>query len=226
MKANPGRPVTIADVAPARTSKRLVRVVFEDGDSITVPKRAATNAGAAPGVTLLPAAAAQLRDDELLAARTRAVQRLSASDRSEREIRMDLRSYGFSTSAIDTTLDSLHRQRLLDDARMAEHFVASRTRTRPRSKRMLQAEMQARGIDATVAERATANFDDAASALDVAQRRAERAPTDSYQAFTAYVGPYLMRRGYDYSTAERAMNEVWQGLQQARNHLERTDSDD
>ena len=209
---------TVASVDGAGGSKRLVTVRLDDGRVFTVPARSARDAGVVEGVTLLPAAINALAEEELATARQRAVRRMASSDRTEQELRSDLAGQGFSRGAVEETIRGLREQRLLDDARSADAFVLSRTRSQPRSRRMRRAELQARGVDTQTAEAATAEIDDDEAARDLAERRALKAPRDSYEAFSRHVGAFLQRRGFARETAERAVGEAWAGVGEEDGH--------
>lgn len=200
---------TVVQVTPTAVSKRLVRVAFDDGTTVVVPARVADGTGAAPGVTLLPMALDELRAEEEAAAKSRAVRKLARADRTEYELRADLAACGFSREATTSALQVLEEQRLVDDARSAESHVELRGRSQPRSRRMLRNELRRRGVPADVAEGATADVDDAEGAFRLAERRAARAPRETYAGFRDAIGPFLVRRGYDHETAERAIRRAW-----------------
>jgi regulatory protein len=205
---------TVARVLPGPTT-RFVRVVFDDGGVLVVPKRVTAAAGTAPGMTLLPAAIAELRAAEASAALTSAVRRLASSDRTEREIREYLRQGGYSPEAIENAIERLMEQRAIDDRRSAEHHIMARRAGRPRSRRMLRADLARRGVSAATADELTQDIDDAAGAHRVASRRAAKAPGDSYEAFARYLGPRLMRDGYGYDVAQAAIREAWKARNEA-----------
>ena len=209
---------TVASVDGAGRSKRLVTVRLDDGRAFTVPVRSARDAGVTEGVTLLPAAIDALAEEELATARQRAMRRMASSDRTEQELRSDLAAQGFSKGTIEETIGLLREQRLLDDQRSADAFVLSRTRSQPRSKRMLRAELRARGVDPQTAEAATAEIDDEEAARDLAERRALKAPRDSYEAFSRHVGAFLQRRGFGRETSERAVDQAWASVAEADGH--------
>jgi regulatory protein len=69
-----------------------------------------------------PAAAAAPEDQQ--AARLAALKLLNRRDHGARELKERLAERGFAPATAQAVVDGLVRERLLDDARFAEHFVA------------------------------------------------------------------------------------------------------
>ncbi len=71
-----------------------------------------------------PAAAAALAHDDEQAARLAALRFLNRRDYGARELAMRLTERGFEAATATAAVERLVQEKLLDDARFAEHFVA------------------------------------------------------------------------------------------------------
>ncbi len=203
---------TIAEVQPAPRSRRLLTLRFDDGSVLTVPRRDADHAGAGPGVTLLPAAIASMQEAESSTAEHFATCRLGSAERTAQELRDYLRSHGFSPGGIEHAIEALANAGFLDDERAAAQHVYLRAGRKPRSRRMLRAELLRRGIGEGAAEAALGEVDEEAAARELVARQVRRAPRDSYEAFRDSLGRLLLRRGYPYALSQRVIGDAWKDL--------------
>jgi regulatory protein len=149
--------------------------------------------------------AAELR----VSAHEAALRLLASRPRSEKEMQTRLAMRGFPPEAIESEVERLRTTGLLDDSKFAAAWVEDRRRLAPRGKRMLRYELLGRGIDPVAVEQVTAGFDDREVALDLARKKARRAPKDSYETFVSKVGGFLRRRGFDYEVSAAATRTAW-----------------
>lgn len=147
--------------------------------------------------------------EECHAAMKSALRLLSYRPRSEREIRDRLAKKGVRPEIQDATLARLRETGLIDDEAYARTFVESRDRTSPRARRLIAAELRTKGVGRHVAEEATAEVDDRAAAYRAAARRARSLSRVSFAEFRRRLGDFLMRRGFDYETAEDTVSRLW-----------------
>ena len=75
---------------------------------------------------------------------------LEARARSIDEVRRRLRTAGYQPELIDGAIERLKALGILDDASIAQAWVESRDRARPRGERALRRELQLKGIERTV----------------------------------------------------------------------------
>ena len=139
-----------------------------------------------------------------------AVRLLAQRARSRAELRRSLRERALPEPAIAETLERLAERGRLDDAAYAQRWVEDRTQRRPRSARLLRAELDARGIDRETAAAATAAVDDDALALRLARGRTGDLRGD-WRAFERRLGAMLLRRGFSMEVARRALHAAWDG---------------
>lgn len=118
--------------------------------------------------------------------------------RSRHEAFVRLHHKGFSGETIESMLEQAARAGVLDDAKFAQLWVEDRLARRPRSRRMLERELRAKGVAPEHIQRAIARAD-----LDeeffVRQLIAERLPRlralDEQTRVRRLVG-FLRRRGF------------------------------
>lgn len=130
---------------------------------------------------------------------------LSAADRSAHELRIRLEARGETAATIETTLTRLHRAGFLDDARVAANAAQVAVRRGHGSERV-RAQLTARGIAATLIERAITAFDDethlARAALTKRYRSAPRTAPERAKA-----ARFLLQRGFPIAIVESVLGE-------------------
>lgn len=204
MNANTRR---VAGVEDAR-SRRQVRVRFDDGTELVVPRPigVALHAGAA----LLPGAFDELRHASNAEARTTAVRYLRSAERTAAEVRQKLRECGFGQETIDAAASWLAERGLVDDSRAAEAHIERRGSRQARSTRMLRAELRSRGVDGSTLEVAVAAVDDETSARAYCAGRGAPRRGEAYDSYVARVGGALLRRGFSRGLALRVLRDRWE----------------
>ena len=118
---------------------------------------------------------------------------------------------GFSERTIDTTLADLEQLGFIKGETYARSWVDRRQRSKPRGKKVLKRELVSKGIDQTTADCVLDEIDDtdeAGLALQVARKQAVH-----YRSLLPHVAKrrmhdFLLRRGFDYHTIERVINQV------------------
>lgn len=165
----------------------------------------------ARAVAALEAAAAganpildEAEEEAKVAVRERALGLLDQRARSRAELRRRLQDKDFDADVIDSVLDDLAGAGLIDDAAFAREWVRQRTTRRGKSRRMLDHELERKGVGA--GERAAAldqidPEDERERALTLARKKARsvrEAPADRRErdkALRRIVG-VLARRGF------------------------------
>lgn len=130
--------------------------------------------------------------------------------RSRYEVLTRLRQKGFSQESIESVLEQAARAGILDDAKFAHLWVEDRLARRPRSRRMLEHELRAKGIAPEQIEQALARAG-LNEELLVQQLIAERLPRlrtlDETTRRRRLVG-FLRRRGFSEHTIRRALRNA------------------
>jgi len=141
----------------------------------------------------------------------RALKLLSSRPRSEDEIRRKLREHKVADETIEAVVAHLRRAGLVDDAAFANYWVENRAAFRPRSQRMLKAELKRKGVgEAALAQALTTTNDaEAAYALAAKRVRSGKLAEAPYPDFRRRLGDYLARRGFDYETIGPIVERLW-----------------
>jgi regulatory protein len=141
----------------------------------------------------------------------RALKLLSSRPRSEDEIRRKLREHKVADETIEAVLAHLRRAGLVDDAAFANYWVENRVAFRPRSQRMLKAELKRKGVGEAALAHALTTTNDAEAAYALAAKRVRSAKLAeaAYPDFRRRLGDYLARRGFDYETIGPIVERLW-----------------
>ena len=75
---------------------------------------------------------------------------LSYRARSEKEVRDRLTKYGLISNEIEIEVERLKKWKLIDDAEFTRIYIESRSRSAPRSRRLLELELKRKGVDTSV----------------------------------------------------------------------------
>ena len=141
----------------------------------------------------------------------RALQFLSYRPRTEAEIRRHLGGRETDPAALDEVLARLRRAGLVDDRAFGRLWVENRAQFRPKSRRMLRAELLRKGLTADQAESALAesHTGDAEAAYQAASDRARRLQGLPRDEFGRKLQGFLARRGFNYETIKETVERVW-----------------
>ncbi len=135
---------------------------------------------------------------------------LSFRPRSEVETRQRLRRRGYADEEIDRVISKLKQLELLNDAAFAQFWKENRSSFRPRSRRMLNVELQRKGVESEVIKEATEDIDDTENAYKAAIAKVRALRVADYQIFRKKLGGYLQRRGFNYGVINSTVKRVWQ----------------
>jgi regulatory protein len=138
---------------------------------------------------------------------------LSIRNRSEKEIRDYLTRKKAAETIIEQIVDLLKKQKFLDDVAFARSWVLSRARFRPKGKNALKFELLQKGIDKetidTVLSEAHEDIpDQVTQAKRLIERRIEKVRDKPRQEIYQKVGGFLARRGFDWETIKKSIDEV------------------
>ena len=166
----------------------------------------------------------QLQAEE---ARERAFQQamllLSYRDRSESEIRQNLRKHEIPEPVIEQTLERLRQDGLANDQKFARTWVENRSAFRPRSRRMMAMELRQKGLDTEAISSATESVDDEALAYEAAQKRVARLINLEWNEFRKKMSDFLGRRGFSYSVIAPVVTRIWNEVRKDEQHYEEED---
>ena len=132
-----------------------------------------------------------VNDDADIRVRHAALNLLSYSARTRRELERRLRQKGFRPARIRPCLDRLEERGFIDDEAVAASFVRDRLRHRPRGKVALTSELRAKGVAAEVIDQTIDDVfeaeetDDVRIARSVAEKWVHRQSADVLDALVS-----------------------------------------
>lgn len=135
---------------------------------------------------------------------------LSFRQRSEKEIRDYLKKKKADNLLAEKIIDSLKRQKFLNDEEFARAWVESRSRNK--AWRVIKLELKQKGISDEI----IMNYDlrtknqgqDKESALNLAQKRAERLKNEPFQKAQEKLFRFLSSKGYNYDTIKEVVDKI------------------
>ena len=153
----------------------------------------------------------QLKDeDEQEINYKRAIRFLGYRMRSNSEIKKHLEQQGTSEDIIESVVNRLERNGLLDDKQFAQLWVENRNEFRPRSHRMLFVELKKKGIHPDIINQV---LDDTSSDEELVFKAAENQVRKyrnlEWRDFRRKLSSYLARRGFSYAVINPVVNQIW-----------------
>lgn len=138
---------------------------------------------------------------------------LGIRNRSEKEIRDYLQKKKAGTEVEEKMISLLYEQKLLNDEEFAKSWIRSRARTRPRGKRLLQFELQQKGISDELILKALNEQDEdvpdeLTQAKNLIARRVEKLRGEPRQVIYQKVGAFLARRGFGWDIIKKAIDST------------------
>ncbi len=138
---------------------------------------------------------------------------LTIRNRSEKEVRDYLQKKNIAEVLIEQIIAKLYDQKFLDDEQFATSFIASRARLKPKGKYALEMELRQKGIAEEIIQKV---FFDMENELPSEQEQAqklisnkiERVRGQSRQVIYQKIGAFLMRRGYSWDVAKKAIDNA------------------
>ncbi len=142
---------------------------------------------------------------------------LSFRPRSEKEVRDNLLKKKATPEVIDRVLNSLNEQNFLNDQDFTRWFIDQRIRFKPKSVRIIKLELRQKGISQEIIEQAFANLEkneesesptsDLDSAKKLVERKIDRYRDLPKQQIYQKLGAFLARRGYDWDTIKKSIDD-------------------
>lgn len=137
---------------------------------------------------------------------------LSFRPRSEKELRDYLTKKQCDPLICKRIIDSLTRDKFLNDEEFARMWIRERTLIKPKAIRVIKMELKQKGISKELIESAFENSDDSSIDFNLALRLAEKKlrtihdQTDRYKV-KEKLGRYLASKGFDWDTIKAAIDQ-------------------
>jgi len=138
---------------------------------------------------------------------------LAIRNRSEKEIRDYLTKKKADFEIIEQIVGLLNKQKFLNDEEFARGWVRQRAQFRPKGKQALKFELKLKGITPETIEKVLSEEqedipDELTQAKNLIGKRVEKLKDAPRQEIYAKVGGFLARRGFDWDTIKRSIDEV------------------
>lgn len=131
---------------------------------------------------------------------------LSFRPRSEKEVRDNLRKKKVDPQVTEKIITKLKEKNFLNDSDFAKWWIEQRTQVNPKSIRVIRLELKQKGISQDLIE--SGIRDDKAIAKDLVKKRIARYKGLSKHELYQKLGGFLARRGFDYDTIKKSIDEV------------------
>jgi regulatory protein len=150
--------------------------------------------------------------DQVEIALQQAIKLIGYRPRSVAEVRRNLSKHAYPEDTIETVLDRLQKNGLLDDRIFARRWVENRIAFRPRGRRALSYELRKAGIDDHIIQETLDEMlnDEDQLAYAAASKYAARLKVDDRQVFNHKLSGFLARKGFSYETAAAVVARCWQ----------------
>jgi regulatory protein len=154
---------------------------------------------------------AELGKMRALSARSKLLEKtyrlISYRKRSEAELRRYLKDLSEEKIDVEDVIEQLRRQGLVDDGDFAGSWIKDRQNLRPRSRRRLEAELRAKGLDTGVIHEAVERISDD-DEIAVIKGMVMRKRRLSKYRDKKKLSQYLVQQGFDFNLVNRAMKEL------------------
>lgn len=142
----------------------------------------------------------------------KALKFLSYRPRSEKEVRDNLLKKKASSSIVDLVIKKLKEQKFLNDKEFTKWWIEQRTLVKPTGKRLIKIELKRKGIDKELIDEILENVEDLVHnelelARNLVQRKINKYKGLDRQKIYQRLGGFLSRRGFDYDTIKKSIDE-------------------
>jgi len=137
---------------------------------------------------------------------------LSIRPRSSQEILTRLKKYSSDQNLTNRVLEQLKSAKFLDDAKFAQWVIESRSRSRPRGKRLLIQELKSKGIELSTFNSQLSTVDEVDLACKALQKKAKSWSHLSVNDYRLKAKSYLYSRGFSWDAIEKAIKKGYNEL--------------
>lgn len=159
-----------------------------------------------------------LQENQKYHIKQRALNYLSRRIHSKDELKIKLLQKKYDRAFIEEILDGLIKNKLVDDAQFAVHFVDEKIRVKMWGKLKLKSELMKKGINREIIEEVLTQFFPEGESLDNAVIAAEKKLPSLIKRnleeskLKEKLFSFLISRGYDFETGKRAINKALENM--------------
>ena len=131
---------------------------------------------------------------------------------TKNEMEQRLAREGFSTKAIETSIEELIHSGHIRDRKYAENWIIRRQKSNPRGKTLLKKELVNKGIDREIAEQVVANVeteDETKAALQIAKKRMKQYKRLPIHVAKRRLHGFLARRGFGAEIVRHVLEQIF-----------------
>lgn len=144
---------------------------------------------------------------------TLAIVYISRRFRSEKEVRDYLTKRKASSNLIDQVIKKVKEQKFQDDEQFARWWKESRTRYKAKSDKVIELELQQKGIDKNIIEKIMNEEiegmkNDYEKAMSLGRKYKSKIINLSRWDQYRRIGNFLSRRGFDFDTIRRVIDDI------------------
>jgi regulatory protein len=148
-------------------------------------------------------------DENYEIAYQKAIKLISYRPRSEKEVQLNLSKHGIPLTIIETTIDRLRTNGLIDDEVFARQWTENRNYFRPRSRKVLFNELKQKGISTEIIDQTLNDFDDNELAYIAGKKQSLKLTHLGRSEFNSKLGSYLLRRGFTFDIITSTLAKIW-----------------
>jgi regulatory protein len=147
--------------------------------------------------------------DEIEVGLQKALRFLSYRPRSVNEVRLNLKKHHIDEVNIETIIERLQQNKLVNDAEFAQLWVENRSEFRPRGRRALQMELRQKGLADSEIDQAVSGLDEESLAYRAGRKQARKYKELEWKEFRTKMSAFLARRGFDYAIISSIIPIIW-----------------
>jgi regulatory protein len=206
-----GRSVKITKIEPQKRNKKRVSVYIDDRFAFGIHEDIAYRLHIQEGTDIDKDYIENvLKTEEQNKANTYALNLLSFSARTEKQIRDKMSEKEYESSIINNTIEFLTRTGLLNDSKYAENFAKDKANFNKYGNSRIKFELYRKGVSKDIVEDVISNQpdDEYERALEVATKKILSYKNDDKNAVYRKMSGFLQRKGYSYDIVSKVMKEL------------------
>lgn len=153
-----------------------------------------------------------IAEEQYLKAKSKALNLLHFSSRTEKEMRERLKKNEYPEEAIERVMIFLKEYKFIDDAELTKHMVKSKSIGKKYGKKRIKQDLYRKGIDINLIENTMEEEIDEAieyeNALSLAEKKMKNIKDTDKRKIYEKLGRYLAYRGYEYDLIRKVISDV------------------
>ncbi|MDF2616403.1 MAG: recX [Sedimentibacter sp.] len=155
-----------------------------------------------------------LTAEEEMNAYNYAVNLLSRSPKSEKELKLKMQDKGYDLVFIENAIKKLKEQKYIDDERYSEMFINSKINMSKDGRRKIKEALYNKGIDKEIIDEKLSSVseeEEIERAFLLAKKKLSSMKEEDTRKKTLKLSNYLINKGFEYSTVKKAVSNLLDG---------------